>query len=240
MNVNSATECTDATWNPVTGCTKISQGCDRCYAERFAERWRGGPGYAYEQGFDLQLWPNRLDQPSRWRKPRKIFVNSMSDLFHKDIERGFLDRIFDTMEQADWHRYQILTKRNSAMRDYLRARYADRRAPDHIWCSVTVEDQRAAQRIEHLRDAPAGGRFRAPEPLLGPLDALDLSGISWVIARGESGPGARPLKKAWILPIRDRGVRFGVPFFFKQWGVRTPKAGGRELDGRVHDGMPGF
>ena len=240
MNVNSATECTDATWNPVTGCTKISRGCDRCYAERFAERWRAGPGRGYEQGFDLRLWPNRLDQPSRWRKPRKIFVNSMSDLFHKDIERGFLDRIFDTMEQADWHRYQILTKRNSAMRDYLRARYADRRAPDHIWCSVTVEDQRAAQRIEHLRDAPAGGRFRAPEPLLGPLDALDLSGISWVIARGESGPGARPLKKAWILPIRDRGVRFGVPFFFKQWGVRTPKAGGRELDGRVHDGMPGF
>ena len=196
MNVNSATECTDATWNPVTGCTKISQGCDRCYAERFAERWRGGPGYAYEQGFDLRLWPNRLDQPSRWRKPRKIFVNSMSDLFHREIERGFLDRIFDAMEQADWHRYQILTKRSSLMRNYLRGRYANGRAPSHIWYGVTVEDQRAADRIEHLRDAPAGEGFLSLEPLLGPLDALELRGISWVIADGESGPGARHLKKS--------------------------------------------
>ncbi len=196
MNVNSATECTDATWNPVTGCTKISRGCDRCYAERFAERWRAGPGRNYEQGFDLRLWPNRLDQPSRWRKPRKIFVNSMSDLFHREIERGFLDRIFDAMEQADWHRYQILTKRSSLMRNYLRGRYANGRAPSHIWYGVTVEDQRAADRIEHLRDAPAGEGFLSLEPLLGPLDALELRGISWVIADGESGPGARHLKKS--------------------------------------------
>ena len=146
-------------------------GCDRCYAERFAERWRGVPGHAYEQGFDLRLWPNRLDQPARWRKPQKIFVNSMSDLFHKDIGRAFVDRMFDAMEAADWHQYQILTKRSSLLRNYLRHRYAERRPPSHIWCSITVEDQRAAGRIDQLRAVPVGGRFLSLEPLLGPLDA---------------------------------------------------------------------
>ena len=240
MGAKSAIEWTDATWNPVTGCTKITAGCDHCYAERFAERWRGVSGHPYEQGFDLRQWPSRLDQPARWRKPRKIFVNSMSDLFHKDVERSFIDSVFETMETVDRHVYQILTKRSSLMRNYLRRRYADSPAPAHIWCGVSVEDSSASNRIEHLRTAPATVRFLSVEPLLGPVGSIDLTGISWVIVGGESGPQARPMRLEWVRDIRDLCARADVPFFFKQWGGPTPKAGGRKLEGIEHDEMPAY
>ncbi len=240
MGAESAIEWTDATWNPVTGCTKITRGCDHCYAERFAERWRGVPGHPYEQGFDLRQWPSRLDQPARWRKPRMIFVNSMSDLFHKKVERSFVDSVFETMEVVDRHVYQILTKRSSLMRNYLRRRYADGSAPHHIWCGVSVEDSSATARIEHLRTAPAAVRFLSIEPLLGPVGNIDLDGISWVIVGGESGPQARPMQPEWVRDIRDLCARAGVPFFFKQWGGQTPKAGGRKLEGMEHNAMPGL
>ena len=238
MSAKSTIEWTDATWNPVTGCTKITRGCDHCYAERFAERWRGVPGHPYEQGFDLRQWPSRLDQPARWRKPRMIFVNSMSDLFHKNVERSFIDSVFETMETVDRHIYQVLTKRSSLMRSYLRRRYTHRLAPDHIWCGVSVEDSSASPRIKHLRTAPAAVRFLSIEPLLGPVGNIDLAGISWVIVGGESGPQARPMRLEWALDIRDRCAQAGVPFFFKQWGGATPKTGGRKLEGVEHNAIP--
>lgn len=238
MANKSAIEWTDATWNPVTGCTKISRGCDNCYAERFAERWRGVSGHPYQQGFDLRLWPSRLVQPSQWLKPRMIFVNSMSDLFHKHIDKEFIDLVFETMETVDWHIYQVLTKRSSVMRNYLRSRYADRSVPDHIWCGVSVEDQSAISRIQHLRKTPVGVRFLSLEPLIGPIKDIDLEGISWVIVGGESGPHARPIKTEWVRDIRDSCAKAEVPFFFKQWGGRTPKSGGRELEGVEHNAMP--
>ena len=240
MGDNSAIEWTDATWNPVTGCTKITRGCDNCYAERFAERWRGVPGHAYEQGFDLRLWPSRLDRPERWRKPRMIFVNSMSDLFHKRVPRDFIDDVFDRMETTDRHIYQVLTKRSSRMRDYLRRRYSGGVAPAHIWCGVSVEDRAGRARIRHLREAPATIRFLSIEPLIGPVGEIDLEGISWVIVGGESGPNARPMEYGWVCEIRDRCERADVPFFFKQWGGTTPKAGGRELGGMEHNAMPEY
>lgn len=181
MAETSTIEWTDATWNPVTGCTKITSGCDNCYAARFAERWRGIPDHPFENGFDLTLRPERLAQPLDWRRPRMIFVNSMSDLFHKEVPWTFVDRVFDTMEKADWHVFQILTKRSSLMRDYLKARYAQS-APEHIWLGVSVEDAKAKSRIEHLRQAPAGVRFLSIEPLLGPVGSMELEGIHWVIA----------------------------------------------------------
>ena len=238
MSAKSEIEWTDATWNPVTGCTKITRGCDNCYAERFAERWRDVAGHPYEQGFDLRLWPSRMDQPARWRKPRMIFVNSMSDLFHKRVERRFIDRVFETMEAVDRHVYQILTKRSSLMRNYLQRRYAGGSAPDHIWCGVSVEDHSASVRIHHLRSAPLSVRFLSIEPLLGPVGNIDLEGISWVIVGGESGPQARPMRPEWVHDIRDRCEQAGVHFFFKQWGGQTPKAGGRELEGVEYNAMP--
>lgn len=238
MANNTAIEWTDATWNPVTGCTKITRGCDNCYAERFAERWRGVSGHPYEQGFDLRLWSSRLAQPSRWIKPRMIFVNSMSDLFHKNVDIGFIDLIFDTMETVDWHIYQVLTKRSSLMKDYLESRYAVCSAPDHIWCGVSIEDHSAKSRIRHLRNSPVPVRFLSIEPLLGPVGEINLEGISWVIVGGESGPHARPIRPEWVREIRDCCARSEVPFFFKQWGGRTPKAGGRILEGVEHNAMP--
>ncbi len=238
MSAKSTIEWTDATWNPVTGCTRITRGCDHCYAERFAERWRGIKGHPYEQGFDLRLWPSRLNQPAQWRKPRMIFVNSMSDLFQKGVNRRFVDKVFETMETVDRHIYQLLTKRSSLMRDYLRHRYPDKMVPDHIWCGVSVEDHRASARIRHLRAAPAAVRFLSIEPLLGPVGNIDLEGISWVIVGGESGPQARPMRSEWVRDIRDRCARARVPFFFKQWGGSTPKAGGRLLEGIEHNAMP--
>jgi protein gp37 len=223
MGDRTAIEWTDTTWNPVTGCTKISAGCDRCYAERFSERFRGTPGHPFEQGFDLTLRPERLDQPLRWRAPRMIFVNSMSDLFHKDIPDDFIARVFDTMECANWHMFQVLTKRSSLMRDFLRRRYNGARGPLHIWFGVSVEDASKKSRIKHLQQAPAGVRFLSIEPLIGPVGKLDLSGIDWVIVGGESGPSARPMESDWVREIRNQCLESGLPFFFKQWGGSSAK-----------------
>jgi protein gp37 len=238
MADGSAIEWTDSTWNPVTGCTKISRGCDNCYAERFAERFRDVPGHPFASGFDLTLRWERLDQPLLWRRPRMVFVNSMSDLFHKEVLRDFVDRVFETMERATWHTFQVLTKRSSLMRDYLRNRYGGGRGPAHIWCGVSVEDRRAKSRITHLRAAPAGLRFLSIEPLIGPVGEIDLTGIDWVIVGGESGPNARPVSIEWAREIRDQCLQANVAFFFKQWGGLRPKSGGRLLDGSEWNGIP--
>jgi protein gp37 len=238
MADKSSIEWTDATWNPVTGCTKISAGCDFCYAQRFSERFRGTPGHPFESGFDLTLRPERLEQPLGWRKPRMIFVNSMSDLLHKDVPKEFIGRVFDTMEKAHWHTFQVLTKRSSLMRNFLRSRYGRWIGPAHIWCGVSVEDGTKLSRVRHLRESPAGVRFLSIEPLIGPIGKLDLDGIDWVIVGGESGPKARPMEAAWVRSIRDQCERARVAFFFKQWGGLRPKTGGRELDGREWSDFP--
>jgi protein gp37 len=238
MSNTTTIEWTDATWNPVTGCTKISPGCDHCYAERFSERFRGTPGHPFEHGFDLTLRPERLDQPLRWRQPRMIFVNSMSDLFHKDVPKEFISRVCDTMEHAHWHIFQVLTKRSSLMRDFLRCRYGDGRAPSHMWFGVSVEDGQRKSRIRHLQEAPAGVRFLSVEPLIGPVGKLDLTDIDWVILGGKSGPGARPMKPEWVREVRDQCKQRGVAFFFKQWGGLRPKSGGRTIDGREWNQFP--
>ena len=238
MGDKSAIEWTDATWNPVTGCTKISRGCDNCYAERFAERFRGVPGHPFETGFDLTLRPERLAKPLAWKWPRTIFVNSMSDLFHKEVPRPFIDGVFDTMERADWHIFQVLTKRSSPMSRYLQSRYGTGKAPAHIWCGVSVEDAPAKSRITHLRAAPASIRFLSLEPLIGPLGRLELGGIDWVIVGGESGPGSRPIDADWVRGIRDQCLAQGAAFFFKQWGGMRPKSGGRMLDSREWSEYP--
>ena len=232
MAEQTSIEWTQSTWNPVTGCTKLSAGCDHCYAERFAERFRGVAGHPYEQGFDLTLRPQRVDQPRSWRRPRLIFVNSMSDLFHEDVPRNYIGRVFDTMETADWHIYQVLTKRSSRMRNFVNERYPVQPAPPHIWLGTSIENARALGRLRHLKRTNASVRFLSLEPLLGPLGPLDLSGIHWVIAGGESGPGARLVRAEWLRSIRDTCRTQTVAFFFKQWGGRTPKAGGNKLDGR--------
>jgi protein gp37 len=231
-------EWTDATWNPVTGCTKISAGCDRCYAERFSERFRGTAKHPFQTGFDLTLRPERLEQPLRWRSPRMVFVNSMSDLFHKEIPHEFVARVFDTMEAASWHTFQVLTKRSSLMRNFLRNRYGTAPGPSHTWFGVSVEDGTKLSRVRHLRDAPAGLRFLSIEPLIGPVGKIDLTDIDWVIVGGESGPGARPMKEQWALDIRDQCVEAHVAFFFKQWGGFRPKAGGRLLEGEDWSQFP--
>jgi protein gp37 len=238
MASTTTIEWTDATWNPITGCTKISPGCDHCYAERFSERFRGTPGHPFETGFDLTLRPERLDQPLRWRQPRMIFVNSMSDLFHKEIPQDFIGGVFDTMEQANWHTYQVLTKRSSLMRAFLRRRYGPGRGPVHMWFGVSVEDGSKKSRIRHLQDAPAGVRFLSIEPLIGPVGKLDLTGIDWVIVGGESGPGARYINPDWVRDIRDQCLASGVALFFKQWGGLRPKSRGRDLDGRKWSQFP--
>jgi protein gp37 len=230
----SAIEWTQATWNPVTGCSKVSPGCAHCYAETFAERWRGIPHHPYEQGFDLRLWPNRIDQPLRWRAPRIIFVNSMSDLFHEDIPFAFVKQVFAVMAAADQHVFQILTKRH----DRLAELAVDLPWPDNVWMGVTIENRRFVHRADRLREVPAAVRFISAEPLLGPLEGLDLDGIHWLIAGGESGPRHRPVKAEWICELRDRCADEGVAFFFKQWGGHRPKSGGRLLDGRTWDEMP--
>lgn len=235
MSSQSRIEWTDASWNPVTGCAQVGPGCDHCYAMTFSERFRGVKGHPFEQGFDLKLWPQRLDLPLQWKKPRRIFVNSMSDLFHKDIPDEYIFKIFDTMIRADWHVYQILTKRSSRLAEL---------APQlpwapHIWAGVTIELNTMVSRANHLRRVPAHVRFISAEPLLGPLTDLDLTDIHWLIAGGESGHGHRPCDADWIRDLRDRCSDADVAFFFKQWGGRTPKSRGRDLDGRTHDEMPG-
>lgn len=234
MADKSAIEWTEATWNPVTGCDKVSPGCAHCYAEAFAERWRGVNGHPYEQGFDLRIWPQRLDQPLRWKRPRMIFVNSMSDLFHEQIPAAFIQRVFAAMEEAHWHTFQILTKRPERV-----VELADRLPwPENVWMGVSIENRRFVGRADLLRQVNPAVRFISAEPLLGPLEGLDLTEIDWLIAGGESGFRHRPVKAEWIRSLRRRCEDEGVAFFFKQWGGRTPKAGGRELDGRTYDGMP--
>jgi len=235
MSDNSAIEWTDATWNPVTGCTQLSPGCDHCYALAFAERFRGVPGHPYEQGFDLKLWPGRLELPLRWRQPRRIFVNSMSDLFHEDVPDDYILRVFRVMAAADWHTYQVLTKRPRRMADM------GERLPwgPHIWAGTSVELDRYAWRSNScLRRVPAQVHFVSAEPLLGPLTSLQLDHLDWVITGGESGPRFRACDPAWVRDLRDRSLDAGVAFFHKQWGGRTPKAGGRLLDGRTWDLLP--
>jgi protein gp37 len=234
----SAIEWTDTTWNPVTGCTKISAGCDNCYAARFSERFRGVRGHPFETGFDLTLRPERLAQPLQWKRPRMIFVNSMSDLFHKEIPKGYISAIFDTMESADWHVYQVLTKRSSLLRKFINDRYKMRKAPQHMWFGVSVESQPATSRIAHLQKANASVRFLSIEPLIAPVKQLDLKGIDWVIVGGESGPRARPMNPEWATDVRDECVRAGVAFFFKQWGGRSAKMAGRLLEGREWNQFP--
>jgi protein gp37 len=231
-------EWTDATWNPATGCSKITRGCDFCYAERFSERFRGVPGHPFENGFDLTLRPERLQHPLHWRKPRRVFVNSMSDLFHKEIPSSFIDSVFATMEKANWHTFQVLTKRSSLMARYLRERYGERFAPPHIWLGVSVEDAKNAVRLKHLQIAQAAVKFVSFEPLLGPVGTIDLTGIDWAIVGGESGPGARPMAEEWATDIRDQCRAFKVAFFFKQWGGIRPKSGGRLLGGREWNQYP--
>lgn len=223
MSDNSKIEWTDATWNPVSGCTKISPGCDNCYAERIAERFRGTPGYP--AGFDITLHPERLQQPVKWKRPRRIFVNSMSDLFHKDIPMDFLDQVFDVMVQAEQHTFQVLTKRSSRMRDIVNARFSPGYAPPcpkNIWLGVSVEGPQQKSRIVHLQETLVPVRFLSIEPLLAPMGELPLEGIHWVIVGGESGPGARAMHPDWVREIRDHCVTANVPFFFKQWGEWAP------------------
>jgi len=234
MADRSAIEWTEATWNPVTGCSKVSPGCAHCYAETFAERWRGIPGHPYEQGFDLRLWPNRLDQPLRWRRPRMIFVNSMSDLFHEDIPDSYLRDVFDVMAAARQHTFQVLTKRH----DRLVQLAPTLTWPPNVWMGVTIENRRFVHRADRLREVPAAVRFISAEPLLGPLEGLQLTGIHWLIAGGESGPRHRPVKAEWIRQLRDRCIAEDVAFFFKQWGGSRPKTGGRTLDGHTWNEIP--
>ena len=234
MSENSTIEWTDSTWNPVTGCTKVSPGCKNCYAETFAERWRGIPGHPYEQGFDLRLWPERLELPLKWRKPRTIFVNSMSDLFHDAVPDAYVNDVFRVMERVHWHVFQVLTKRA----DRLAEMAASLVWPSNVWMGVSVESQDYVWRADRLRDIPAAVRFLSVEPLLGRIDSLDLAGINWVIVGGESGPGARPMRPEWVRDIRELCQSADVPFFFKQWGGVQKKKHGRTLDGHTYDEMP--
>jgi protein gp37 len=239
MSATSHIEWTDATWNPVRGCTKISPGCTHCYAETFAERFRGVPGHPYEQGFDLRLVPEKLAEPLRWGAPKAIFVNSMSDLFHEGVPDSYIEQVVRVMDMASWHTYQVLTKRADRLRDMLQGRLAFASALPHIWWGVSVENRKhGVPRIEMLRQAPAAVRFLSVEPLLEDLGELNLGGIGWVIVGGESGHGARPMDKSWVTSIRSQCKAAGVPFFFKQWGGVRKSEAGRELDGREYNGMP--
>ena len=234
MSDRSAIEWTEASWNPATGCHKVSPGCAHCYAETFAERWRGVPNHPYEKGFDLTLWPQRLDVPLRWRRPRLIFVNSMSDLFHEDIPDAFIAEVFDVMSRAHWHTFQVLTKRHGRLAELA----TDLPWPENVWMGVTIENRRFVHRADYLRAVPAAVRFISAEPLLGPLEGLDLTDVDWLIAGGESGPRHRPAREEWVVELRDRCVAEGVAFFFKQWGGLRSKSGGRLLQGRTWDEMP--
>ena len=234
MGVGTSIEWTTATWNPLTGCTKISPGCTRCYAERMSHRLRlmGQPNYA--NGFDLTLHEHMLDQPLRWRKPQSVFVNSMSDLFYRDVPVEFIRRVFDVMRRAHWHQFQVLTKRADRLEEVSPLLPW----PDNVWQGVSVENADYTFRIDHLRRTGAKTKFLSIEPLLGPLPDLDLAGIDWAIIGGESGPGARPVRKEWITDVIRQCEAAGVPVFFKQWGGTNKKKTGRELDGRTYDGKP--
>ena len=247
MSDHSKIEWTDATWNPVTGCTKVSPGCKHCYAQTFAERFRGVPNHPFEFGFDLRLWPDRLKLPLAWKTPKRIFVNSMSDLFHERVPGSFIDCVFETMLLADWHQFQVLTKRAERMVQYVHAHHRQLGVlaveHPHIWLGASVETQKYVRRAELVATLPSAVRFLSCEPLLGPLDlrhVLGPSGVNWVIVGGESGHGARPMDATWALDIRDQCFDAGVAFFFKQWGGPNKKRTGRMLENRTWDGLPGM
>jgi protein gp37 len=238
-NDESKTDWADATWNPVRGCTKVSPGCKHCYAELFAERFRGVAGHAYEQGFDVRLVPHKLADPFTWTRRSVVFVNSMSDLFHEDVPDRYVDAVARVMEAARWHTFQVLTRRAQRLRDALAGRLARFAGLRHVWWGVSVEDRRhGLPRIDALRAAPAGLRFLSIEPLLEDLGEIDLSGIGWVIVGGESGRGARPMNAAWVRSIQRQCADTDVPFFFKQWGGEHRLRNGCTLDGRTYDGFP--
>ena len=235
MALQSKIEWTEATWNPVTGCTKISAGCANCYAERLAKRLKAMGNRRYRNGFRLTLHPDLLDAPLHWRQPRIVFVNSMSDLFHEEVPFNFIEHVFATMREAEQHIFQVLTKRSQRLAEVA----SDLPWPDNVWAGVTVEHQDYLSRIRDLLTVPASVRFLSLEPLLGPLKELPLRGVQWVIVGGESGPGARPMDSSWVRSIRAQCLARGVPFFFKQWGGFHRKAAGRSLDGRIWEQMPG-
>jgi protein gp37 len=236
---NSKIEWTDATWNPVRGCTKISPGCKHCYAETFAERFRGVKDHPYEQGFDLRLVPEKLTEPFIWRSPKLVFVNSMSDLFQPGVPDEYVEAVTAVMAAAKWHTFQVLTKRSERLSSMLSGPLHDFCEMGHIWWGVSVEDKKyGLPRIDHLRQAPARVRFLSVEPLLEDLGEIDLTGISWVIVGGESGPGARPMKKEWVISVRDQCRESRVPFFFKQWGGVRKAKNGRALNGRTYSEYP--
>ncbi len=234
MATNSPIEWTEATWNPVTGCDKVSPGCAHCYAERMAKRLRGMGQKNYARGFQLTLQPHMLEIPVRWKKPRRIFVNSMSDLFHREVPAEFIQQVFDVIRRAHWHEYQILTKRSERLLDL----DPELAWPKGVWMGVSVENARFVHRIDHLRKTRARVKFLSLEPLLAPLPGLNLEDIDWVIVGGESGPRARPMREEWVADIRNQCHAAGVSFFFKQWGGVFKKRTGRELDGRTWDEMP--
>jgi protein gp37 len=231
----SSIEWTESTWNPVTGCDKISPGCKYCYAEVMARRLKAMGQPNYRRGFEVTLQPQMLERPLSWRRPQMVFVNSMSDLFHKDVPLEFIEQVFDVMRRASWHTFQVLKKRAERLEEL-----APRLTwPANVWMGVSVERDDYAHRIDHLRRTPARTRFLSLEPLLGPLPKLDLRAIDWVIVGGESGHHARPMDESWVLEIQRQCLRNDVPFFFKQWGGRNKKAAGRVLSGRTWDGLPG-
>lgn len=239
MSVQSSIEWTDATWNPVRGCTKVSPGCKHCYAERFAERFRGVSGHPFEHGFDLQLIPEKLPDPFRWRSPRMIFVNSMSDLFHEGVPDEYIEAVASIMVRASWHTFQVLTKRSLRMCDLLRTKLQFAAIRKNIWWGVSVEDKRyGLPRISHLRDSGAAVKFLSIEPLLEDLGCVDLNLIDWMIVGGESGPGARPMEAEWVRSLRRQCRKSGVKFFFKQWGGIRKHETGRTLDGRIYNEFP--
>jgi len=234
MANHSGIEWTQATWNPITGCTKTSPGCKNCYAERMAHRLQAMENPHYANGFSLTLHEDTLEIPLRWRKPRMIFVNSMSDLFHEGVPQGFIQKVFDVMNQGSWHTYQILTKRSSRVSEL--ADSID--WPPNVWMGVSVENRDYTYRIDHLRQAGSQIKFLSLEPLLGPMPHLNLNGVDWVIVGGESGPHARPMKKEWAIDVKDQCQSSDIPFFFKQWGGVHRKRNGRTLEGRTWDQMP--
>ncbi len=239
MSLNSSIEWTDATWNPVRGCTKVSPGCKHCYAETFAERFRGVAGHPYERGFDLRLVPAKLAEPLRWKSSRMIFSNSMSDLFHADVSDDYITAVAKVMGMASWHTFQVLTKRAERLRKLLTGELQFAAKLKNVWWGVSVEDCRyGLPRIAELRSTPARKKFLSVEPLLEHLGKLDLSGLDWVIVGGESGHGARTMEQQWVTSVRDQCERDGIRFFFKQWGGVQKSRAGRELDGRIYDEMP--
>ncbi len=234
MGDHSAIEWTDATWNPTTGCSKVSPGCKNCYAERLSLQLKKRGVRKYRLGFRLTVHPKTFDLPLRWKKPKKIFVNSMSDLFHENLEFETIERVYEVMEKANWHIFQVLTKRPHIMARF----FHGKKVPDHIWLGTSIELRQYLTRLEHLRKIDAGVRFISFEPLLGPIGPCDLSGISWAIVGGESGPNFRPMKSEWVRELRDECAAQGIRFFFKQWGGPRPKSGGRKLDGRTWSEYP--